>query len=474
MSYCFNPDCLHSHQENNDDEFCKYCGANLIIQQRYRGVSLLGKSQLALTVEVKDGKFPQTNKVLKILLTSYPKAVELFQQEAKILQQINHSGIPQVQPEGYFVTQVRWSTKPLYCLVMEKIEGLNLEQWLQQQSQQPITNEQAFDWLKQLLEILTLLHQKQYFHRDIKPANIILQPDGKLALIDFGAARRVTATYLGKIGVNQGITSIGTPGYMAPEQIDGSALPQSDFFALGRTLVHLLTGKHPQELPKNLQTGELLWHQAAPVVSESLADLLDSLMHHLPGKRPANTQVILAALTKAQKSKNNFLKKWQKRLRLNVPVSLSLIVLPLSIFGVFNFGNNLNQRITTNKIQNAPLCNNLTCLNRDPIDNNCDNDAKTITSNIGNYQLAYEQLVAYKVELRYSERCHATWARSEAPYRSVHYVEDRQGNIYGQITVAKDGWNRHYADMGPGKNTEIRACAKPPTGETRCTNFVKL
>jgi serine/threonine protein kinase len=173
MSYCFNPDCPHPHQENNHEEVCNYCGANLIIQQRYRGVSLLGKSQLTLTLEVSSLEFPQTNKVLKILLTSYPKAVELFQQEARILQQINHPGIPQVQAEGYFVTQVTWSTKPLHCLVMEKIEGLNLEQWLQQQNQQPITNEQAFDWLKQLLEILTLLHQQQYFHRDIKPANLI-------------------------------------------------------------------------------------------------------------------------------------------------------------------------------------------------------------------------------------------------------------------------------------------------------------
>ena len=64
------------------------------------------------------------------------------------------------------------------------------------------------------------------------PANIILQPNGNLALIDFGAARKVTATYLGKVGVQQGVTSIGTPGYMAPEQIDGAALPQSDFSLL--------------------------------------------------------------------------------------------------------------------------------------------------------------------------------------------------------------------------------------------------
>jgi serine/threonine protein kinase len=63
---------------------------------------------------------------------------------------------------------------------MEKIDGLNLQEWLESRGNQPITPVQALNWLKQLAEILDQVHQKQYFHRDIKPANIMLRPNGQL------------------------------------------------------------------------------------------------------------------------------------------------------------------------------------------------------------------------------------------------------------------------------------------------------
>jgi serine/threonine protein kinase len=295
MSYCFNPYCSEPSSFQLQDE-CNSCGASLLLNKRYRGIKLLGKSQLALTIEVSDiepnqlepGNHNSNTKVLKILLTDYPKALELFQQEARILAQMNHVGIPKLSGDGYFSFQPQWQPNPVHCLVIEKITGLDLEQWLKQRANQPISLQKAQAWLKQLLDIISQLHQQQYFHRDIKPSNIILQPNGKLALIDFGAARKVTTTYLGKVGVNQGVTSIGTPGYIAPEQIDGAALPQSDFFGLGRTLIHLLTGKHPQELAKNLDTGEIIWREQASQVSASFADLLDSMINPLPSKRPVN------------------------------------------------------------------------------------------------------------------------------------------------------------------------------------------
>ncbi|MGD1918330.1 MAG: serine/threonine protein kinase [Pleurocapsa sp.] len=203
MSYCFNPYCSHPH--NSSQDICNHCGANLLLQQRYRGVKLLGKSQLALTVEVIDTHHEGATedladlspKVLKILLTNYPKAVELFQQEAKILRQINHKGIPTLATDGYFSFQPQWNNYPVHCLVINKIPGLDLEQWVKQPNNQAMSQEKALNWLKQLLDILFQLHQQQYFHRDIKHSNIILQPNGELALIEFGAARKVTATYLG-------------------------------------------------------------------------------------------------------------------------------------------------------------------------------------------------------------------------------------------------------------------------------------
>ena len=69
------------------------------------------------------------------------------------------------------------------------------------------------------------------------------KPNGQLVLIDFGTAREVSATYFAKVGQGQNVTGIVSPGYTPPEQTNGKAVPQSDFFALGRTFVYLLTGK---------------------------------------------------------------------------------------------------------------------------------------------------------------------------------------------------------------------------------------
>ncbi|MGL6344533.1 MAG: 4-Cys prefix domain-containing protein, partial [Waterburya sp.] len=133
MSYCFNPYCSKPKNHERQDK-CNSCGASLILHQRYRGIKLLGKSQLALTIEVTDNQDHQTpsSKVLKILLTDYPKAVELFQQEAQVLAQMNHEGIPKLSGDGYFSFQPQWQQNPVHCLVITKIAGLDLEQWLEQ------------------------------------------------------------------------------------------------------------------------------------------------------------------------------------------------------------------------------------------------------------------------------------------------------------------------------------------------------
>lgn len=269
-----------------------------LLEGRYRVIRQLGEGGFSQTYEVDDGS---TLKVLKILnlddfsdLESRQKVISLFKQEAHVLGELHHPGIPRVEPGGYFTFRPKGRLEPLHCLVMERIDGQNLEEWLK--NNQPISQEQAIAWLTQLVEILERVHQQRYFHRDIKPANIMLRIDGKqLALIDFGTVRQVTATYLAKIGIRREGTQIISSGYTPPEQADGIALPQSDFFALGRTFVHLLTGKHPLDL-RDVQTGELIWRNSVPQIAPPLADLLDDLMALSPGQRPQNTQIILQRL----------------------------------------------------------------------------------------------------------------------------------------------------------------------------------
>jgi serine/threonine protein kinase len=270
-----------------------------LLQDRYRVLKRLGQGGFGQTFVVDDGG---TRKVLKILKLERfsnsewkQKAVSLFQREAQVLSRLEHPGIPKVEPDGYF-TLTDETGETLHCLLMEKIDGLNLKQWLEKRGNKPITQEQSLSWLKQLAEILDQLHQQELVHRDLKPANIMLRPNGQLALIDFGAVREVTQTYLVKKNDNVTGTVIISAGYTPPEQAEGKAVPQSDFFALGRTFVYLLTGKSPTDFDKDPRTGKLNWRECAPQVSKDLADLIDYLMAPFPGRRPQTPKIILRCL----------------------------------------------------------------------------------------------------------------------------------------------------------------------------------
>ncbi len=289
MIYCINPNC--SNRYNSDDcEFCLACGTKLLINERYQIVKALrvGLHHNSEVFEVKDFKERGSFKVLKSLSPRFnnSKAAELFEKEAQALIWLSsnwhkHPGIPEVKPDAYFSCGICNGLKQLKCLVMEKIEGQNLEQWLDQN--QCISQEKAINWLQQLIHILDKVHQQGLWHRDIKPSNIMLKPDGQLVLIDFGA-----------VGI--GSTVIASAEYTPPEQIKGATVLQSDFFATGRTFVYLLTGKHPHELPKSSTNERLIWRSVLPKNYDGLANLIDDLMAQLPEKRPQNTQEILQRL----------------------------------------------------------------------------------------------------------------------------------------------------------------------------------
>lgn len=298
MSYCINPNCpKQADPLHATNRICRHCGSQLVLQGRYRIARLLGEGGFAKTYELDDRG---DRKVLKVLQLTDPKAILLFKKEAELLSHLRHQGIPRVEADGYFTFTPKNNQKPLHCLVMEKINGPNLEEWLYARDNKPITQEQAIDWLQQLTEILHKVHQQKFFHRDIKPANIMLRSNGQIVLIDFGSAREVTGTYLAKMGIGQKGTVVASRGYTPPEQDSGHPVPQSDFFALGRTFVHLLTGRHPLDF-YDVRTDELRWRDSAPQASKPFADFIDELMARLPGQRPPNTEVILQRLAELSK-----------------------------------------------------------------------------------------------------------------------------------------------------------------------------
>ncbi|MBD2251120.1 serine/threonine-protein kinase [Nostoc parmelioides] len=293
MSLCINPVCPNpNHPHNDKNRFCQSCGSQLELLGRYRVTHLLSDTTGFATVyEAYEENTAKILKILKANLSSDPRAVELFRQEAVVLGQLNHPGIPKV--DSYFQHQTR-NGVILHCIVMEKITGTNLEEWLQQQQNQPISQAQAITWLIQLAEILDLVHGKLYLHLDIKPSNILLQPDGKLVLIHFGTAK----TYS-----NGTTTPTLLSGYNAPEQMNGEATPQSDFFSLGRTFVFLLTGKHPLDM-YDVHQNLLRWRNHTKQIASSLLNFIDWLIAPESKNRPTNTQGILQRLRDIEQQVN--------------------------------------------------------------------------------------------------------------------------------------------------------------------------
>ena len=110
-----------------------------------------------------------------------------------------------------------------------------------------VTEVEAKNIAIQMLEILVYLHSltPPIIHRDIKPQNIIRQEDGKVYLVDFGTVQNI---YRQTVGISN--TFVGTLGYMPLEQLQGNVLPASDLYSLGCSLLFLLTGKSPADLPE--------------------------------------------------------------------------------------------------------------------------------------------------------------------------------------------------------------------------------
>src|SRR4028119_116143 len=243
MICCINPDCPNP-QNPDGQTYCISCGLQLVplLRNRFRTIELLGQGGFGRTYLAEDIDRLNQRCVVKQLAPNLQgtwainKAVELFQQEARQLQQLGqHPQIPSL--DAYFEQD-----KYLY-LVQQFVDGDNLLNLFQNQG---IWQEnQVKQLLLELLPVLKFIHEQKIIHRDIKPENIMRRrSDGMLMLIDFGVSKQLSGTVMSKLG-----TQIGTPGYAPFEQMKGGeAYAASDLFSLGATAFHLMTGVHPDDL----------------------------------------------------------------------------------------------------------------------------------------------------------------------------------------------------------------------------------
>jgi eukaryotic-like serine/threonine-protein kinase len=258
MGYCIN--CSREYISLS----CPFCQVGLRYGN-YRVIRLLSERSDYCLYEVRD--LENNPGVMKVLRNG--DAGERLDQEEEILQSLMHPGIP--------TFYARFTVLPgLDCLVWSYSGGRNLEEMLTQEK--PIPQSRAVNWLRQLAEILQEVHEHNRKHLDIRPSNIIHGSDNQLVLQNFNPSGEVR--YLGY-----------TPREQATSE---NAVVQSDFFALGRTFIYLLTGIDLRELAEDPSNeGRMLWRDRASQISEPLADLIDSMAAPNVDDRPQNTQVIL-------------------------------------------------------------------------------------------------------------------------------------------------------------------------------------
>ena len=216
-----------------------------ILHDRYQLKEKLGErpnrqTWLAIDLEAKD----ETKQQVVIKLLAFGGQVQwqdlkLFEREAQILREVKHPCIPKYY--DYFSIDDRFLW---FALVEEYLPGSSLQNLLNQGKR--FTEQEVKNIALELLSILSFLHQlkPQILHRDIKPSNIILGEDRSVYLIDFGAVQDKAAVE------GASFTVVGTYGYTPIEQFGGRAVPASDLYALGATLIHLLTGTPPADLPQ--------------------------------------------------------------------------------------------------------------------------------------------------------------------------------------------------------------------------------
>ncbi|NET27807.1 IMS domain-containing protein [Okeania sp. SIO1I7] len=262
-----------------------------ILNNRYRIINTLASGGFGETFLAQDTQMPSGRlcviKQLKPIVNNpqiYQIVQDRFQREAAILEELGETNNQIPRLYAYFTENGK------FYLVQEWIEGETLTKKLQTEG---LFNEDSVrQILINLLPVLDYIHSKRIIHRDIKPGNIIWQEKDDLpVLIDFGAVKELMGTTLNSQGNPSRSIIIGTPGFMPPEQAAGHPVYASDLYSLGLTIIYLLTGKNPRQLPTNSQ-----WENLATNITPQLAETLNKIIQANPSDRYSTAAEMLHSL----------------------------------------------------------------------------------------------------------------------------------------------------------------------------------
>jgi tetratricopeptide (TPR) repeat protein/Tol biopolymer transport system component len=252
----------------------------------YRIVGTLGKGGLGTTYEAvreSSGEHVALKRLAVAQVTDW-KRFELFEREARVLSTLSHPAIPRYVEHFTIET----AEGPALYLVQELVRGRSLADIATNGG--VATDETEVRRIADaLLRVLDYLGKQSppVVHRDVKPENVLRRDDGTIVLVDFGAARADLAKPTG------GSTTVGTYGYMAPEQLHGVASPATDIYGLACTLLFLLSGRSPAELPRKKLAIDF---QSSIRVTPALASWLERALQPAPEDRFTSADAALSAL----------------------------------------------------------------------------------------------------------------------------------------------------------------------------------
>lgn len=285
-----------------------------LIDGKYKILNEIGRggmSTVYLAINEKANKPWAVKEVRKNGISNRELVKQSLMVEINLLKKLKHKGLPSIVD---IIDQ-----QDNYLIVMDYIEGITLENIMQEEGVQP--QEKVVDWAIQLCDVLQYLHTRKpaIIYRDMKPSNIMLSSDGSVVLIDFGTAREFKERHV------EDTTCLGTQGYAAPEQFGGMGQTdeRTDIYSLGATMYRLVTGHNPSEPPYEMYP-ITHWN---PRLSTGLEGIIAKCTSKDPKSRYQSVQEVRYALEHYRDLDLDSIRRYRRNLRILLAVGGMTVML---------------------------------------------------------------------------------------------------------------------------------------------------